>query len=383
MKGKSMNRIWSLLFFLVLGSGVSWGQYNLVSNYSFEELVELPVQPNPRNTFEYEPNSGFEPFRKNLKFWFAGTLTTPDLRIFNQARYSDCNRLFDDCDKPHTGNMMVGIITSMTNTYTDSYREYVQIKLNRPLVPGEMVEVEWWVRKERDAKLVSNNIGIHFSLEKIFEETEEVLDLKPQINIDTLINSVDTRWVKLTGKFKPARPYRYMLLGNFFKNEETITQPYANFSGTPYVTPYAYYLIDDIKIIQPGVKPTLPKLSFSWPAPGETMILDDVHFETDSASLDSAAIAGLNDLLEALQRDTTMQIEIHGHTDEVASTAYNLDLSKRRAQAVVNYLVQSGIRPARLQAKGFGESQPIADNTTKEGRAENRRVELMVVQEPD
>ena len=71
--------------------------------------------------------------------------------------------------------------------------------------------------------------------------------------------------------------------------------------------------------------------------------------------------------------DTTVEIE--GHTDNVGSEAYNLDLSKRRAESVKNYLVENlGIDPARLSAAGYGFSRPIADNNTREGRAQNRRV---------
>ncbi len=72
-------------------------------------------------------------------------------------------------------------------------------------------------------------------------------------------------------------------------------------------------------------------------------------------------------------------VEIGGHTDSQGSDTYNLRLSESRANAVRNYLIQRGVEATRLIAKGYGESMPIAPNTTREGRAKNRRVEFKVI----
>jgi outer membrane protein OmpA-like peptidoglycan-associated protein len=75
----------------------------------------------------------------------------------------------------------------------------------------------------------------------------------------------------------------------------------------------------------------------------------------------------------------TLVLEVEGHTDSQGDDLYNLELSQRRAQAVVDYLVAKGVPRAQLQAQGFGETKPIADNRTKEGRAQNRRVVFTIV----
>jgi outer membrane protein OmpA-like peptidoglycan-associated protein len=72
-------------------------------------------------------------------------------------------------------------------------------------------------------------------------------------------------------------------------------------------------------------------------------------------------------------------VEIGGHTDNFGEDAYNLDLSSRRAKAVVAFLVQNKIAATRLKFKGFGEGKPIASNETDEGRAQNRRVEFLIL----
>ena len=83
----------------------------------------------------------------------------------------------------------------------------------------------------------------------------------------------------------------------------------------------------------------------------------------------------LGELADFLKRFDDVQVDVEGHTDSIGPEDYNQQLSQRRAQAVVDLLVnQHGIAPARLEAKGFGESQPVASNDTAEGRAENRRV---------
>jgi outer membrane protein OmpA-like peptidoglycan-associated protein len=85
-------------------------------------------------------------------------------------------------------------------------------------------------------------------------------------------------------------------------------------------------------------------------------------------------------LLNILQDEPLMRIEISGHTDITGSLALNNRLSEERARAVVEYLAQKGIDRSRLEYKGFGPSQPIADNATVAGRAKNRRVEFKILE---
>jgi len=110
----------------------------------------------------------------------------------------------------------------------------------------------------------------------------------------------------------------------------------------------------------------------------EIIKLDGVHFESDSAELTPASIAILDKAVKTLKRRSDINVEVAAHTDSTGSDAYNLDLSKRRAASVMHYLSSHGIDAKRMTSKGYGESSPIANNKTKEGRAKNRRVELRV-----
>ena len=104
--------------------------------------------------------------------------------------------------------------------------------------------------------------------------------------------------------------------------------------------------------------------------------LKGVNFDNDKDTLRPEAAAILDDAAATLKRYPGLKVEIAGHTDSASSDAHNLDLSQRRAKAVMEYFINKGVEADRLSAKGYGESQPIADNATSEGRFKNRRVEL-------
>lgn len=101
-----------------------------------------------------------------------------------------------------------------------------------------------------------------------------------------------------------------------------------------------------------------------------------IFFDTDKAVLKPESEETLQQVLKLLRDKPALKLAVAGHTDAQAGDAYNLDLSKRRAQAVVAWLTAKGIAATRLQANGYGETQPVADNASSAGRALNRRVEI-------
>ncbi len=107
--------------------------------------------------------------------------------------------------------------------------------------------------------------------------------------------------------------------------------------------------------------------------------LKQVNFETNSAELLQESIICINQLIKFLNANAEIIIQIHGHTDDIGSDKDNLDLSKRRAKAVKDFLIENGIEKKRITSEGFGEKKPVTANNTEEGRAANRRVEFIVV----
>lgn len=107
--------------------------------------------------------------------------------------------------------------------------------------------------------------------------------------------------------------------------------------------------------------------------------LSGVSFESNSDQLLPGAESVLIDAAATLRLNNDFIVEVAGHTDSSGSAEYNLMLSKNRANTVLNYLITYGANPANLTARGYGEAEPIADNTTAEGRVANRRVELRIL----
>ena len=106
------------------------------------------------------------------------------------------------------------------------------------------------------------------------------------------------------------------------------------------------------------------------------VILRGVTFETGRAVLQLESFTVLNIVAQSLVANAAIRIEIAGYTDGTGSAATNLRLSQARAEVVRAYLVSRGVSPTRMIARGYGASNPIAVNSTPEGRAQNRRVEL-------
>jgi outer membrane protein OmpA-like peptidoglycan-associated protein len=106
--------------------------------------------------------------------------------------------------------------------------------------------------------------------------------------------------------------------------------------------------------------------------------MQNILFETNSAILKPESETELGIIVKLMKEHQAIKLDILGHTDNVGNEKENQQLSEQRAIAVKNYLTQQGVSQNRLSAKGFGESKPISDNATPQGRANNRRTEFVV-----
>ena len=127
-------------------------------------------------------------------------------------------------------------------------------------------------------------------------------------------------------------------------------------------------------------KPVVIDIPLAKISAGQKMILKNIFFDTDSSNIKPSSESELQKLISFMNSNPKIKIEISGHTDNVGKPSYNLDLSLRRAKAVYNYLISKGIVSTKLTYKGYGETQPVAKNETEEGRAQNRRTEMKIVE---
>ncbi len=113
--------------------------------------------------------------------------------------------------------------------------------------------------------------------------------------------------------------------------------------------------------------------------PAKRYTLDNVHFDFAKATLRPESFPELEELFTFLKRKETVKVEIAGHTDNIGKEEDNLRLSLGRANAIRNYLLKKGIAPTRINAKGYGSKEVVADNNSEEGRQLNRRTEVIIL----
>ncbi|NWF89622.1 MAG: OmpA family protein [Ignavibacteriaceae bacterium] len=249
--------------------------------------------------------------------------------------------------------------------------------------------------------------GIYFKPKNAFESNLNDNFLEYQMNIRAGVEwEISSKWRVVTeaGYFTPSSnkldgennthehkglfgtncdTYMSFNLGFLFYfsegNPSTICD---NFSGITVGSPLTNQLTaEDVEKI---VKDNLPKeivkeVIVEKPLTEEKRwILVGVNFEFGSATLTKESFPILLNAMQVLTDHPEMKIEIQGHTDNVGSESFNMMLSQRRANVVLDYLVANGISESRLVAKGYGESMPIADNNLDEGRTLNRRIEFKI-----
>lgn len=230
-----MNKyIFSLIFVLSVPF-LSFSQ-NLVPNASFETYKNIPCG---WSTTAAE-------FASYVDAWYAPTNTSTDFHSTLCGASCWANPTLpvsgESCrigmEEPHSGNGMAGFYTKV-NTHT--WHEYIQVKLVKPLIPGQRYCIQMWVSAADNVSSATNNIGMYFSKEPA--QGEDIIEVAPQFNYTEVITKTDG-WVLISGSFIADNDGQYLTIGNFFKDEETKTETISN----KYCSDGAYYYIDDIAV---------------------------------------------------------------------------------------------------------------------------------------
>ena len=352
----------------------------------------LLAQKLPENGDNIVPNPGFERFGnvpigwtykgadygRVVKYWFSATTASPDVYGPGVRVPKDWAEKGFGVEKPRTGKAMSGITLYGCENGKPHCREYIEIQLAEPLVEEQHYEVSFWALPMNRSMYIGN-LGAYFSVKPIERKTDEILVRNAQMQSTGLVKpSAPGKWTKVVGTFVATYEAEHIVIGNFNDDNNTLAQPSVSDGYN-----YAYYYIDDVVVrkIPPFRTPPVKAddLSKIKLEPGQKVVLKDIFFEFDRAELMPRSFVELHKLLKLLKDNPKLTIEIIGHTDDQGTGEYNIDLSRQRALAVFAFLTKQGIASKRLRVKGAGEMQPIASNETEEGRAQNRRVEFLVL----
>lgn len=363
----------------------------------------------------YVPNPGFEQtkreycvwnqkgrhYMEDVLFWDSPNEATPDILSLRVDRSCWANPRKHSGGKqgPRNGDNMAGIKTYGLGGTDTFWHEYLMVKLDSALIPGQRYYAEFYTNRSVASAMASNNIGMYFSDTAVVTRDRMPLFLTPQVNSDKVIKSRWNMWQKVSGVFEADSEKHYLLIGNFYHDDVTEIEKF------PEGQRGAYYYIDDVYVrrAKPGEALTPKPRETVAPKPkrvlekeeiastkevkldsidfrvGNTIRLENIFFEFDKATLLPESKAELKKLYDAMHDYPFMEIEISGHTDNVGSDSYNLKLSRERAKAVADYLLQEKVPSERITYKGYGSSKPVASNESDRGRAMNRRVEFTIL----
>lgn len=288
--------------------------------------------------------------------------------------------------KPKTGNSFIALRSHGSNNRVDcalfASNSYLSAKLRTTLKKGETYYMEFWYWK-KDTK-EENSVKVCFTEDPIVDY-EGFKSIENNFRLENL-NKTKTKgvWIRDSIVFTASEYARYMHFGYDISN--------SRFPSAIYLDDFILVKETEKELIEKcftnGADKLKPENSV-MPAPivfneqvvlvNKPIQLDNIFFHYNSAELIQSSEETLNELYDFLIEFPEFFIEISGHTDNKGTEKFNNELSERRADAVCYYLVGKGISRERLKSVGYGNSNPISDNTTEDGRRLNRRVEFEVI----
>ncbi len=366
------------LWLLLLAVPFLSAQDNLVINYSFEE---------PAGDEALKPANPIEAARG----WNSPSAGQPKL-------YTTVDEyIYDEYGSAWRFRARTGEHVAAMYVYGGSgdaeRRGYIQGALKEPLTVGQQYDFSFWVHYHCAG---ANNIGIAFLPDAIEIAEAGVIALQPATHQEevTLYDETQT-WTKVEGSFVAYRPFKNFVIGNFFPNDATETQEpgYGHF--------FAY--IDDITVARSAAPAdTLlteadaarekEKWEYNEKAVAEDILtakggpaepewnLAPVFFDFDSFALRADAREQLAALAAQLVEYPDAKLLVLGHASAEGTDGYNQRLGARRAQAVLDFLVEQGVAADRLLTESRGENEPATGNDTEENRKKNRRATMEIVE---
>ena len=345
---------------------------NLIQNPSFEVFVDCPKK---LGNFNDDVESWSSPTRGSTDYFNGCSTAMGTPENFNGSQPADF------------GVGYAGLYLYAPN----DYREYIQAELSQPLEKGKKYRISFYVSLAERSDFAIKEFGLLFSNNKLdvsirkelskmhlYKDTENEYHYM-EIGYSNFFD--DTKdWILVDSQFEAKGTERFLIFGNFKNNRST-----RLFKTKRNAKQGAYYYID--MVLLESAEPTdfvqKPKIDANTLAEGKIVldknhVFKNVFFDFDRFDILEDAKEEIQHVYAVLKRDSTLTIEIEGHTDSVGSDNYNLTLSKSRAKAVADYLGVLGLPKERIFWQGHGGSQPITSNASEDGRKQNRRVEFVI-----
>ena len=347
---------------------------NLVPNPSFEVYDACP------GDFSQSAND----FK--VKHWQAANLGTPD--NFNVCSNGDADVPYNwaGVSEPYEGKGYVGIYLWMDKD--TNYREYLQCKLAERLLKDSLYEIEFHFKLSSYSKYSIDRIGLMLTDSLMSVKNDQVISVEPTLSIiqDSALTKETGYWETAHKEYRAQGGEQYVIIGNFFDNQTT-HHYFIRFSPVQQsmLEKSAYYYIDDIKIIplfnQPHdqVAEIVTEFTLNQIDLDKTYILKNIRFEFNQSVLQSSSFEELDNVVNWLMKNPSVQVILSGHTDDQGSDAYNLSLSENRAIRVAGYLIERGISSTRIETFGYGKSRLLFEDISEASGIMNRRVEIKFI----
>lgn len=282
---------------------------------------------------------------------------------------------------PHSGKAFAGICI------TKKFREYLQADLITPLKKDKQYKISIFIsRADRFYLGTVDEFDILFSKKAPYLADKEYFQGSPSIKFINEKKYKDKKhWIELIAVYTAKGDEKAITFGSLLYKERAFakTTEHGRIHG---LIGYAHYYVDDISItpLQPDSTAMVTELKAEKPynvsVPdfiiGKTYVFKNIQFETAKSELLAKAYPELENLVSYLQKNESVRLLISGHTDNIGKPEDNRKLSYDRAKTIKFYLVSKEIDEKRISIEGKGDTYPIADNNTDEGREQNRRVEI-------
>lgn len=380
-----------VLFVLFQGSLTIAQTNNLVVNPSFEKRID------------FQNSSGKNNWAKCLKN------DTPDYISFNdRGEPNFYYRKYIGGLLPYDGESYVGIFCYRIHPLRgiEEVRECIQAPLTGNLEKDTLYDVSLHIALDPESNTAINNINACFAHEPIaFKREKEIYALNPRVKFKrTYYDSIT--WIELEAQYKARGSESQIVIGNFSSDKGTgkrrvfFDSKMEKKWNMHELERVAYYYVDmvsvrkasrvlppeeaDVKIseIEPvpvvHEKPDTSIIEIAKVKHDSSVVLKHIFFEFDESFLLPESYTELDRLFKQLQQFGDLSIVIEGHTDNMGTYEYNINLSLDRANAVMDYLLKKGLTPERISHKGYGYTRPLSDNRTDRGRQLNRRVAFRI-----